>query len=114
MYNDYGSVSRDRDEGSLNSTNFPEFGNLETTEAKKEALFKFAQHARHSLEAATARLEMEGMKAKAVTGALNSRIMAIYRMFCDVTHLHGQLYVVRDIASRTNVKRLTGDVVGDK
>lgn len=31
---------------------------------------------------------------------LNSWKMEIWRMFCDVTDLYAQIYVVRDIASR--------------
>lgn len=119
MYNDYGSLARDRAELNLNSVDFPEFGrggsvDVVRDERKKEALFSLADYERSCLDLALGGLETQGRMEEEVgpetfdsTATVNShakrlhgRKMAIWRMFCDVTDLYGQIYVVRDIASR--------------
>lgn len=112
MYNDYGSVARDEKEMNLNSVNFPEFFSeprvKEASEdarvqARKEALFRVAEYERSCLDVALERLEREGglsSKRGPDSRRLYQRRMEIWRMFCDVTDLYGQLYVVRDLASR--------------
>ncbi|KAI2626608.1 hypothetical protein GGR54DRAFT_591656 [Hypoxylon sp. NC1633] len=59
MYNDYGSVKRDKDEGNLNSINFPEFQSpSESTLSKQEdqeqlaktELMYLAEYERQKLE----------------------------------------------------------------
>ncbi|KAI0099185.1 Copalyl diphosphate synthase [Nemania sp. FL0031] len=106
MYNDYGSVSRDQAEGNLNSLNFTEFDNEwdAGTEGEKAALFRVAEYERSCLDGALSHLEKEGDLAAGLRSPdarqLNRRRMVIWRMFCDVTDLFGQLYVVRDLASR--------------
>ncbi|KAL1626218.1 hypothetical protein SLS54_003053 [Diplodia seriata] len=138
MYNDYGSVRRDRVEGNLNSVDFAEFaayttknnrydggGNAinngaevngddddndgdeeEEEEAKKKALFHLAEYERECLGAALARLQQAGQDQAASASASASagggwrRKMAVMRLFCDVTDLYGQVYVVRDMGTR--------------
>ncbi|RYP04763.1 hypothetical protein DL764_004246 [Monosporascus ibericus] len=101
MYNDYGSVRRDAAERNLNSVNFPEFAALAGTsvgiEDRKEALFRLAEFERGCLERSLECLEEETREGE-------KRKFRIFRMFCDVTDLYGQIYVVKDIASsmRTN------------
>ena len=97
MYNDYGSIGRDKAEGNLNSVNFPEFhvsgnrsvgGNAEEVEKNvKEELMWVAEYERRGLERAMG--EMEGLVGDAD--------MEKVRLFVDVTDLYGQIYVVRDI-----------------
>lgn len=110
MYNDYGSVARDKAEGNLNSVNFPEFGTvggkqkaMDVMEAKKKALFKLAEYERSCLDESLRRLSEEGRGSgshSAEAEMVKERQITIWRMFCDVTDLYGQIYVVRDIASR--------------
>ncbi|KAI1454031.1 Copalyl diphosphate synthase [Annulohypoxylon moriforme] len=109
MYNDYGSVLRDEAEGNLNSVNFPEFEEKgvrpeQKVQRKKEALFKIAEYERNCLDISFKRLEEESKNAGGGRGPDTqlsySRRMVIWSMFCDVTDLYGQLYVVRDLASR--------------
>lgn len=114
MYNDIGSVARDRDEGNLNSVNFPEFhgagadGVLDAEAGKKE-LFGLAEYERGCLVVALRRLDEAGRSGggagglDAEAGRLHGRRMQIWRMFADVTDLYGQIYIVRDIASRMRV-----------
>lgn len=110
MYNDYGSVSRDQAEGNLNSINFPDFGEFESSSisadsqegSKKKELFGLAEYERACLGTALNRLEnAKSTHAKSQEAKeLAQRQMVIWRLFCDVTDLYGQIYVVRDIASR--------------
>lgn len=118
MYNDYGSIRRDAAERNLNSVNFPEFrggGRLEEGEKKgpkktgeeeeeeedlaKAQLFKLAAFERACLDQSLASLASE-LQAR---GADQRRKLAVFRLFCDVTDLYGQLYVVKDLASSMKV-----------
>ncbi|KAI0530101.1 terpene synthase family protein [Xylaria digitata] len=112
MYNDYGSVSRDALEGNLNSVDFPEFDNPGllrvdlnpggVLQAKKNALFELAEYERGCLNEALVRLQ-EAFKCVSRTSnqrRVVNRDMEIWRMFCNITDLYGQIYCVRDIASR--------------
>ncbi|KAM7197579.1 ent-kaurene synthase [Rhypophila sp. PSN 637] len=109
MYNDLGSISRDRDEGNLNSVDFPEFDNdnkdsaLDAATAninrKRDELFQLAQYERSCLEDAFSRLA----RCEASTGTRNrrkERKMDILRLLWNVTDLWGQMYVLRDLGSR--------------
>ncbi|KAI6355127.1 hypothetical protein MCOR25_008332 [Pyricularia grisea] len=102
MYNDFGSVSRDVAEGNLNSLDFPEF-NSTVADTKKEAMWELAQFERACLQEAFARLERAARKRVAGLGEKSQREIetwiTCWRMFCDVTDLYGQIYVVRDMAS---------------
>lgn len=116
MYNDYGSIARDRVECNLNSLDFAEFasdndaktsGKTGTQEeiveehcdaslmqAKKKTLYELAQYERSWLSDVMRRLRDE------MQGSQKRRQLDIWNMFCDVTDLYGQIYVVKDIASR--------------
>ncbi|KAI9847155.1 MAG: hypothetical protein M1837_003017 [Sclerophora amabilis] len=99
MYNDYGSVARDRDEKNLNSINFPDFGpSLEDTksdDAQRRKLMMLAEYERENMGNAFAKLQ--GLASGSKT---QQRVLEKVQMFCDVTDLYGQIYVARDIASR--------------
>lgn len=114
MYNDLGSVARDVAEGNLNSIDFPEFASntsvlqlsgefgpsVDTDMArKKDELFKLAEFERVCLGEAQKHLEQEMLSLRASKTASEARL-AVWKVFRDVTDLHGQIYVVRDIASR--------------
>ena len=107
MYNDYGSLARDRLERNLNSLNFPEFcdgnENCRTNDdgAKahsqdalelelKSKLLRLAEYERDCCKKALNHLDK--LLEKRVTKALTS--------FSNTAELYGQLYVVRDISSR--------------
>ncbi|CAJ2508475.1 Uu.00g135010.m01.CDS01 [Anthostomella pinea] len=115
MYNDHGSAVRDRDEGNLNSVDFPEFeaqsgacggssNSGDDLAAKKDQLFEIAQYERSCLEEAFRRLEGHSAEASSVEArARKSPQMEIWRLFYNVTDLFGQIYVLRDIGSRLTV-----------
>ena len=93
MYNDYGSLRRDRLERNLNSLHFPEFHEapaLEEDEVLKRRLFQLASYERKSLDLAVSELGLIS----------HERVMRFVRMFVDVTDMYGQIYVEKDIASR--------------
>jgi hypothetical protein len=112
MYNDYGSVERDKQEYNLNSIDFPEFsaerlGNGYGSECPavvrdgdratalgraKSQLINVAQFEKSCMELALQSLEALPEVEEAVIRKL--------RVFINVTDLWGQVYVVKDIASR--------------
>ena len=120
QYHDYGSVARDRAERNLNSVNFPEFGGAEAAvtdrgddddddetragdpatvddeqvadeQARKGQLMWLAQYERECLEGALGKL----------SGEVSAEVMNAVNLFVRVTDLYGQIYVARDITSRT-------------
>jgi hypothetical protein len=106
MYNDYGSIPRDAVEQNLNSINFPEFDFEDVgTDDKKHNLFQLAQLERTIIEESFRCLEVE-VDALALVSEAASRVekrkLSIFRMFCDVTDLYGQLYVVKDLGIAIN------------
>ena len=103
MYNDYGSVRRDRVEDNLNSVDFAEFQAEGSADEAKKALFSLAEYERECLAIALVRLQQAGGQADNW-----QRKMAVIRLFCDVTDLYGQLYVVRDMGTRMVQHERTG------
>lgn len=108
MYNDYGSMDRDAAEGNLSSLNFPEFGAL-SREGRKRELYELAEYERVLMDGALERLDRQADKAASPrVRRAEKRKLAVWRVFVDVTDLHGQIYVVRDIASRIKAQRQQG------
>ncbi|QDS74818.1 hypothetical protein FKW77_002408 [Venturia effusa] len=91
QYNDYGSLQRDRDDGNLNSVNFPEFVG-EDDRVLKDELFAIAEYERMGLDMAMDRLrELTGSRRE------GRAVMKGVELFVDVTDVYGQMYVLRDI-----------------
>jgi hypothetical protein len=84
IYNDWGSIERDRREGNLNSADFQEFEGV--CEVKK-ALIEIAE-----LERMLMVFAMRELKKGVDTEVADS-----VRLFVDVTDLYGQIYIERDI-----------------
>ena len=106
MYNDFGSVARDRQEKNLNSVNFVEFGANHTTTSEdsvKDELIRLAEYERGCWNQAMTRLDIV-----AQGDGKKKRTLQRLKMFCDVTDLYGQIYVARDIGTRTQQCRLNG------
>ncbi|KAI1127659.1 Copalyl diphosphate synthase [Nemania abortiva] len=122
MYNDYGSITRDASEGNLNSINFPEYQptisnitNEVGVNTQKCALFDLAEYERACLNDALRRLaEMIRGTGNVKLDRAKDRQMDIWRMFCDVTDLYGQIYVVRDIGSRMAAPMASSITNGDR
>lgn len=85
MYNDYGSLARDKAEQNLNSLDFPEFDPAgrggRGEEGKRAALWKMAVFERKALDLATEELlreqDVDGIAAR------------FLKMFVDVTDMYG-------------------------
>lgn len=125
LYNDHGSLERDLAEGNLNCVNFPDFQEGETDdddggqtvvaagsdvsgtegggrdksggasdnqERLKKRLMQLAQWERKGLERAMEELDRCSGADANLRGAL--------KVFVDVTDLFGQVYTVKDLASR--------------
>lgn len=114
LYNDFGSVERDRIEANINSINFPEFHNYanhsasDTEEAAaeyekrlKEDLLELATHERHSADIAAERLLKDLDEYKGKEGGIRKKekVKAV-RLFIGVTRLYADLYVARDLSNR--------------
>ncbi|KAI8966716.1 hypothetical protein F5Y11DRAFT_361783 [Daldinia sp. FL1419] len=96
MYNDYGSIARDREENNLNSVNFPEFhlpikGVRDTNQDTKIELMGIAEYEREGLERIMVALERE---------LGDDSLMDALKVFIDVTDLYGQIYIQKDLTAR--------------
>ncbi|KAI6361816.1 hypothetical protein MCOR25_006382 [Pyricularia grisea] len=102
MYNDMGSIPRDTAEKNLNSVHFPEFAKT-VAENKKQALWDIAQFEREAFEDALARLFRATRKRMAGMGEKEKKVteirMKYWRMYCDITDLYGQIWVLRDFSA---------------
>lgn len=104
MYNDYGSVVRDRDEDNLNGVNFPEFstqskgedsngaddGEEEEMGKKKKQLLELAKYEERCVDGGMKELE----------GLCGERVMGVVRVFRSVVDVYNQMYVARDLSPR--------------
>ena len=98
LYNDFGSVTRDEEEKNLNSINFPEFGiegSRSTDLVLKSRVMKLAMYERSNVDSALAQME-----AASVGNKKKQNRLRILKTFYSVTDTYGQIFVVKDIASR--------------
>lgn len=101
IYNDLGSIERDRAEFNLNSVQFGEFAATTSesgAEEQKQELFEIAGYERRAMESSLA----------ALLPLLTPAQTRATQTFFDVTDLWGQVYVVRDISSRLLAQQKTG------
>lgn len=96
MYNDYGSLQRDAEEGNVNSTNFEEFESTQGQSEKKTVLMAIAEFERKGVDIAWGALEDE-IKDPGMVEKL--------KVFLNVTDMFGQIYVAKDISSRNHSRK---------
>lgn len=89
MYNDLGSIVRDRTEGNLNSADFAEFraGQQITDYALRDAVSRVAGYERRCLSMALTELK----------NVCDGRVYEAVKVLCDVTDMFGQMYVLKDL-----------------
>ena len=89
IYNDLGSIARDRTEGNLNSADFAEFrqGQQITDQALKDALSRVAGYERNCLNMSLAELK----------NVCDGQVYEAVKILCDVTEMYGQMYVLKDL-----------------
>ncbi|KAF5983386.1 gibberellin cluster-kaurensynthase [Fusarium bulbicola] len=104
MYNDFGSIARDDAERNVNSMHFPEFGVCKGTsqslDDRKKRLSEVARYEQGCLDRALEALERQSRdNAGDCAGSAEGRKLKIVKLFCDVTDLYDQLYVIKDLSS---------------
>ncbi|KAF4431009.1 ent-kaur-16-ene synthase [Fusarium acutatum] len=104
MYNDFGSISRDNTELNVNSMHFPEFalcnGTLKSLEDRKKRLSQIGTYEQSCLNRALEALERQSRDdAGDCASSKEARKLRIVKLFCDVTDLYDQLYVIKDLSS---------------
>jgi hypothetical protein len=92
MYNDYGTLARDRTERNLNSVCFPEFDGEEKTDTKlQKELLKLARYEKKLLDLSFQELER-------LCGTRHRRIYDMTKLFYSVSRLYNEIYESRDIS----------------
>ncbi|KAF5708818.1 gibberellin cluster-kaurensynthase [Fusarium globosum] len=104
MYNDFGSIARDNVERNVNSMHFPEFalckGISQTLDDRKKRLSQIAMYEQDCLDRALEALERQSRDdAGDSAGSKDMRKIKIVKLFCEVTDLYDQLYVIKDLSS---------------
>ena len=104
IYNDCGSIRRDREEGNLNSADFPEFDDHASLSADSEDSPSESETRRKTeqlLEIASYERECMLLAFGKLKDTLDERHNRALELFVDVTDLYGQIYVARDIGVAT-------------
>ncbi|KAJ4150431.1 hypothetical protein LMH87_011181 [Akanthomyces muscarius] len=108
MYNDIGSWERDNRENNLNSLHFEEFATEVKAGSQKLALYGLAQYERGCWNEALSLLQAENnAKGNNSMKQCGNRRINLVRLFCDVTDIYGQIYLLKDISSPIAVRQRT-------
>ncbi|KAG5795389.1 hypothetical protein H9Q69_005586 [Fusarium xylarioides] len=104
IYNDFGSMSRDSAERNVNSMHFPEFalgqGTSQSLADRKKKLSQIGKYEQPCLDRGLEALEKQSQDdAGDCAGSKEMRKLSIVKLFCDVTDLYDQLYVIKDLSS---------------
>ncbi|KAF9773796.1 hypothetical protein IL306_008324 [Fusarium sp. DS 682] len=104
MYNDYGSIARDNAERNVNSIHFPEFsscdGKPQDLDNRKKRVGEIAKYEHDCLNRALEALEKQCQEDGGdCPPSAQARKLEIVKLFCDVTDLYDQLYVIKDLSS---------------
>ncbi len=107
LYNDYGSVERDRIEANINSINFPEFhrtssgiATVKDESRLKEEVLELAKIERQSADVTSEAFfrDLEGAIAAGGRSREKGKANAV-RLFIGVTRLYADIYVARDLSN---------------
>ena len=104
MYNDLGSVARDRAEANVNCVDFAELSDGHPPEVAKRRLLELAQYERDAAAWVGARLTGE-LRAGEVKGKGRRKVDAV-RLFAGVSELYADMYEVRDLSNRVDGRGL--------
>lgn len=108
LYNDYGSIVRDRAEANLNSVNFPEFhepfskdsaDNEDREHGLKTELLRLAQYERDCVEAAAERFDKDLRQ----TPGNAQRVADGLLLFTGVAKVYADIYVAKDLSNRVEI-----------
>lgn len=94
LFNDYGSLERDRKESNLNSLMFPEFEGDEKSEiALRKELICLTKYERKCLETSFQELQE-------ACGVRHRRLYEMTRLFYNASEIYTEVYEVRDLSKR--------------
>ncbi|KAF2688533.1 Ent-kaurene synthase [Lentithecium fluviatile CBS 122367] len=116
LFNDWSSVSRDFEEGNLNSLNFPEFGTdkkhrleppssllarSKEVEDLRKSLLHLSEYEREASRLAMTNLlqEIQGRKETERSGANSETLCKAIELFVYVTELFADMYVAKDLTN---------------
>jgi hypothetical protein len=102
VYNDFGSVQRDQDEGNVNCLDFSEFHNDDKDPAPcpdASAAHQLLDIARYE-KACVDRLINEDL-----AGVVSEDMLGKLRVFCNAVEIYGQLYVLKDHTPRMDERQ---------
>jgi len=92
LFNDYGSLERDRKESNLNSLMFPEFEGDEKSEIElRKELIRLTKYERKCLETSFKELQD-------VCGVRHRRLYEMTRLFYNASEIYTEVYEVRDLS----------------
>lgn len=93
MFNDYGSLDRDRKESNLNSLFFPEFdGNSKSDQQLRGELVRLTKYERKCLSLSFDELKM-------ACGERHKRVYDMMRLFYNASEIYTEVYEVRDLST---------------
>ena len=93
MFNDYGSLDRDRKESNLNSLFFPEFeGTSKSDQQLRGELVKLTKYERKCLS-----LSFEELRL--ACGGQHKRVYDMTRLFYNASEIYTEVYEVRDLST---------------
>jgi hypothetical protein len=95
MWNDYGSLSRDRKEVNLNSMFFPEFVGDNENKSDKELRMELERVANYEKR----RLESSFTELEKVCGSEGSRVYGAVNIFSNITDIYNEIYRIRDVSN---------------
>ena len=91
LFNDYGSLERDRKESNLNSLMFPEFDGDEKSENElRQELIRLTKYERKCLA-------MSFEELKTACGQCHRRLYEMTRLFYNASEIYTEVYEVRDL-----------------
>lgn len=101
MYNDLGSIARDRAEGNVNCVDFAELNDSQSPEIAKRRLVELAQYERDAAGWIGARLVGELRNGEERD---KGRKVDAVRLLLGVSELYADMYEVRDLSNRLDSK----------
>lgn len=105
MYNDLGSLARDRAEGNVNCADFPELGDEQIPEEGKTVKVRLQELAQYERDAANWVGTMLVSASEDGKGKENGGKADAVRLFLGVAELYADVYLVKDLSNRLNGRK---------
>ncbi|CAF4038026.1 unnamed protein product [Adineta steineri] len=101
IYNDYGSLRRDREEKNLNSIFFPEFEGLQnrTDTELKEELMHIDEYESKCLDVSM--MELRRIATQKFGTSMGNRLYEVIKLYYNSNTIYQQIYALKDIVTRS-------------